>query len=63
MRYHVDRTRCQGHARCFALARELFAIDDEGLAVATVLDVPAELADALWLAEANCPEQAIEIDD
>ena len=30
MRVRVDRERCQGHARCFALAPELFELDELG---------------------------------
>jgi ferredoxin len=59
---HVDRERCQGHARCNALAPELFALDDLGNAH-EIGDgvVPAGLEDKASLAQANCPELAIEI--
>ena len=30
LRVRVDRERCQGHARCFALAPELFELDEFG---------------------------------
>jgi cytochrome P450 len=29
LKVHVDRERCQGHARCVAAASELFQLDDE----------------------------------
>lgn len=60
MRIHVDGDRCQGHNRCYALAPELFEVDDYGYA--TELGdghVPAELEDKARLAIANCPEVAI----
>jgi ferredoxin len=62
LRVRVDQERCQGHARCAALASELFALDEFGNA-REVGDgtVPPELEDKAWLAEANCPELAIEI--
>ena len=46
MKVKVDRERCQGHARCAALAPELFALDQFGNA-REVGDgtVPAALAD------------------
>ena len=31
MKVKVDRERCQGHARCAALAPELFALDDSAM--------------------------------
>jgi ferredoxin len=62
MRVHLDSGKCQGHNRCYALAPELFEVDDYGTAT-EVGDgaVPPELADKARLAAANCPEYAIEI--
>jgi ferredoxin len=62
MRVHVDSEKCQGHNRCYALAPELFDVDDYGNAL-VIGDgtVPAELADKARLAVANCPEYAITI--
>jgi ferredoxin len=64
MKVKVDSERCQGHARCAALAPELFALDAFGNA-REVGDgtVPAALADKAHLAKANCPEFAIEVND
>ena len=50
MRIRVDPDKCQGHARCYGLAPELFDVDDYGLST----------ADKAQLAIANCPEYAIE---
>ena len=64
MRVFVDEEKCQGHNRCFAIAPELFDVDDYGTAF--VLNdgaVPAELEDKARLAAANCPEFAITIED
>ena len=30
MRVHVDAEKCQGHNRCYAIAPELFDVDDLG---------------------------------
>ncbi len=62
MRVTVDADKCQGHNRCFALAPELFDVDDYGTAV-VIGDgsVSDELADKARLAVANCPEFAITI--
>lgn len=61
MRIRVDPERCQGHARCYGLAPELFDIDDYGLSSVTGDGlVPPELEERARLAIANCPEFAIE---
>jgi ferredoxin len=64
MKVRVDRERCQGHARCAALAPELFVLDELGNArEAGDGTVPAALADKAYLARANCPELAIEVNE
>ena len=60
MQIHLDAEKCQGHNRCYALAPELFDVDDYGQAVLLVEgDVPADQIDKARLAAANCPEYAI----
>jgi len=64
MKVHVDPERCQGHNRCYALAPELFNVDDLGNASETGGGVvPAGLEDKARLAVANCPEFAIELSE
>jgi ferredoxin len=61
VKIRVDPDKCQGHARCYGLAPELFEIDDYGSS--TVVgdgSVPPPLEDRARLAIANCPEFAIE---
>lgn len=62
MRVHVDSEKCQGHNRCYAIAPELFDVDDLGYAT-EVGDgtVPAGMEEKARLAAANCPELAIEV--
>jgi ferredoxin len=64
MRVIVDSSRCQGHNRCYALAGELFDVDDYGQA-SVIGDglVPPALEDKARLAAANCPEYAISTAD
>ena len=59
MKVTVDPNRCEGHARCWDICPEVFALDDEGHAYVTVEEVPAELEDRAGEAAANCPERAI----
>jgi ferredoxin len=59
----VDPDKCQGHARCSALAPELFELDELGYARQAVNScVPPELVDKAYMARANCPEDAIIIE-
>jgi ferredoxin len=62
LKIRVDQEKCQGHARCKALAPELFDLDEFGNAH-EIGDgfVPADLEDRAWLARANCPEIAIDV--
>ena len=62
LKVKVDPARCQGHARCAALAPELFALDALGNAH-EIGDgrVPGALVEKAYLAKANCPELAIEV--
>ena len=62
MRIVLESDKCQGHNRCYALAPELFDVDDYGQSVLLVDgDIPAELVDKARLAAANCPEFAIKV--
>jgi ferredoxin len=64
MRVHVDEARCEGHGRCYATTPELFEPDDLGdgheIGDGTV---PPALEARARLAAANCPEQAITIEE
>ena len=64
MKIRIDPERCQGHGRCYDLAPGLFGDDDEGYGM--VLGdgvVPPDLERDARLAVANCPEQAIELEE
>jgi ferredoxin len=64
MRVHVDPEKCEGHNRCYALAPELFDIDEYGYASEKNDGVvPAELEEKARLAVANCPEFAITVSE
>jgi ferredoxin len=62
LKVRVDPDKCQGHARCNALAPELFDLDEFGNAHEKGDGtVPAGLEDKAYLARSNCPENAIEV--
>jgi len=64
VRVSIDAELCQGHGRCFSLAPSIFGFDDLGSGVVrgdgTLSDDDLELA---RLAQANCPEHAIFIEE
>lgn len=64
MKVFIEAEKCQGHNRCYALAPELFDVDDYGQAV-VVGDgtVTPDLEEKARLAVANCPEYAISIEE
>ncbi len=62
MKITVIADKCQGHNRCYALAPELFDVDDYGYASALNDGVvPEGMEEKAELAIANCPEHAIVI--
>jgi ferredoxin len=64
VRVHVDQDKCQGHNRCYAIAPDLFDLDDAGTSSETGSGVvPAERVAAARRAEANCPEYAITVEE
>lgn len=64
LKARVNRQRCQGHARCVALAPELFELAELGESHAAGDGVfPPNLRDKAHLARANCPELAIDLEE
>ena len=62
MKVHIDPDMCQGHARCFQLAPQVFALDHEGHGYVIAENVAPENQPAALNAVANCPERAITTD-
>ena len=64
MRIRVDQTKCEGHGRCYALAPELVEPDEigNGHEIGDGIVAP-EQEQAARLAEANCPERAVIIEE
>ena len=64
MKIHVDRERCEGHGRCYALAPALIEPDDIGNGQELGDgSVPADQEHNARLAVANCPERAVVLDE
>ena len=64
MKVRIDPETCQGQGRCFSIAPGVFDFDDLGNGVVigdgTLTDDTIELA---RLAQSNCPEHAIFIEE
>lgn len=63
MKVVVDSAKCTGHGRCYQLAPGLFDEDEQGHSVVCNPDVAPDLESKARLAQANCPEDAISIDE
>lgn len=64
MKVSVDNNKCQGHARCNAIAPEIFTLDDVGYAdVGQGQQVPDGHEERARQAVLSCPERALTIDD
>jgi ferredoxin len=62
MKVKVDRTKCSGHGRCFAVAPEVYDSDDEGFIVSDAdgtIEVPEGHEDGARLGIDSCPEGAL----
>ena len=62
-RIEIDRDRCVGHARCLAIAPDLFDLDDDGRAVWLRQPATAGEVGEARRAARGCPEQAIRVDE
>ncbi|MEE2031315.1 ferredoxin [Rhodococcus chondri] len=61
MKLTVDTSKCSGHARCYAVAPDVFDIDDLGYAVPLDREVEEPVDDGITAGIAACPEHAISI--
>ena len=63
MRVRVDVDKCQGHARCAALAPDVYELDELGYNVTPLKEVPPEQEDAARKGGLACPELAITVEE
>jgi ferredoxin len=61
MRVELNHALCQGHARCAALAPELFELDDNGYVITESHDLAADTEEAARLGAKVCPEKVISV--
>lgn len=61
MKIRVIPGRCSGHARCAAVAPDVYRLDDDGYIAITEETVAPELEASAARGARACPERAIEI--
>ncbi|MCW2495154.1 ferredoxin [Jatrophihabitans sp.] len=61
MKILVDKDKCTGHARCNAVAPDLYELDDNGYCSLTELQVPVGSESDAQAGADECPEGAITI--
>ncbi|MCU1593327.1 MAG: ferredoxin [Frankiales bacterium] len=61
MQLHVDNDSCQGHARCNAVAPEVFELDDLGYVSTASGEIPVALEAQAKKGASACPERALKI--
>jgi ferredoxin len=63
IRIRVDVERCVGHARCAAVAPDVYVLDDEGYNRTPEKIVDAQLRASAVRGSRACPERVISVED
>ncbi|MFE4419515.1 ferredoxin [Streptomyces sp. NPDC056817] len=60
-RLHVDEALCKGHGLCYFGWPKIYDLREDGIAVALVDEIPAELLEEARNSVEACPERALRI--
>jgi ferredoxin len=63
MKVHLERSKCAGHAQCYAVDPELFPIDNEGYSILQEHAVARGDEQVIRDGVAACPELALVIEE
>ena len=63
MKVRLERSKCAGHAQCYAVDSNLFPIDDEGYSTLQEHTVAPGDAQATRAGVDACPERALILED
>ncbi|WAJ42615.1 ferredoxin [Mycobacterium sp. Aquia_216] len=63
MRVRLERSRCVGHAQCYAVDPDLFPIDESGYSILEEHEVSPEDVELIRDGVASCPEMALFLDE
>ncbi|MEU7144676.1 ferredoxin [Nocardia sp. NPDC046473] len=61
MKITADRTRCEGHGMCEALAPNLFRVADDGIVEPLADTIDESERDLLQLTVDSCPVEALRL--
>jgi ferredoxin len=61
MKIKIDRASCTGNARCWAIAPDLYPLNDEGYIDSDGFEVPPGKEDLARRGARACPERVIEV--
>jgi len=62
MRILVDKTRCAGHARCYATAPEIFVLEENGYIDMASFEVQPGQEELARRGARACPERALRVE-
>jgi ferredoxin len=61
MKITIDRTKCEGYAKCIQVAPKVFKLDAK--MIAEVIDAKADTDEKLLFAAKLCPTKAISLEE
>jgi ferredoxin len=63
MKIRIDRSGCVGNARCWAVAPELYPLDDDGYIATDGFAVPPGQEELARRGARACPERVVAVED
>jgi ferredoxin len=63
VKIRIKKSACVGHARCAAVAPEIYELDDNGYIAQETIDVPPGKEDIARRGARACPERIITIEE
>jgi ferredoxin len=63
LKIKVERAKCSGHARCAAVAPDVYDLDSDGFSISDGKTVPEPLRDQALRGARACPERAIKVEE
>jgi ferredoxin len=63
LKIRINKAACVGHARCAAVAPEIYKLDDEGYIQQEEIDVPPGMEKQAVRGARACPERIITVEE